>query len=68
MADVARITTLTAASEKSFQDAIEKGLQRANKTLRNVTGAEVTSQKVKVDQGRVVEYRATLNITFILEG
>lgn len=67
MPDVARVTTIIAASESSFQDAIEKGLSRANKTLRNVTGAEVVSQKVKIDGGRIIEYRATLNVTFILE-
>lgn len=67
MPDVARVTIITAASETSFQDAIEKGLARANKTLRNVTGAEVTSQKVKIDGGRIIEYRATLNVIFILE-
>ncbi len=67
MPKVARVTTITAASEKNFQDAIEKGLERANKTLRNVTGAELAEQKVKVESGRVVEYRATLNVTFILE-
>lgn len=67
MADVARVTTIVAASENSFQDAIEKGLTRANKTLRNVTGAEVVSQKVKIEGGRIVEYRAALNVTFILE-
>jgi flavin-binding protein dodecin len=68
MPDVARVTTITAASEKSFQDAIEKGLERANRTIRNVTGAEITEQKVKVDHGKVVEYRATMNVIFILEG
>lgn len=64
---VARVTSLTASSEKGFEDAVNQALTRANKTLRNVTGAEVRSQKVKVDNGRIAEYRVTLDVTFILE-
>ena len=64
---VARVTTLTASSNESFDDATRQALDRANKTLRNVTGAEVTSQKVKVDQGKIQEFRVTLDVTFILD-
>lgn len=64
---VARVTTLTASSQKGFQDAIDQALTRANKTLRNVTGAEVKSQKVKIENGKVSEYRASLDVTFVLD-
>jgi hypothetical protein len=64
---VARVTTLTASSPQSFDDATKQALDRANRTLRGVTGAEVKAQKVKVDQGRIQEYRVTLDVTFILD-
>jgi flavin-binding protein dodecin len=64
---VARVSKITAASSKSFQDATEEGLQRATKTLRGVTGFEVVSLKGKVEDGKVAEYRVTLEVTFILE-
>jgi hypothetical protein len=64
---VARVTTLTASSTESFDDATRQALDRANKTLRGVTGAEVTSQKVKIDQGKIQEFRVTLDVTFILD-
>ena len=64
---VARVSKITASSEKSFQDATEEGLKRATKTLRGVTGFEVMSLKGKVENGKVVEYRVTLEVTFILE-
>lgn len=67
MEAVARVTTLTAASQKSFQDAIDKAVARASKTLRGVTGAEIRSQKAKVENGRITEYRATVDVTFVLE-
>ena len=64
---VARITEISAGSKKSFQDAIEMGLVRADKTLRNVSGAWVQSQKVVVAKGKIVEYRVNLKVTFVLD-
>lgn len=64
---VARVTKITASSTNSFQDAIDTAIARANKTLRNVTGAEVLEQKAKVDNGKIAEYRASVEVTFILE-
>ncbi len=65
---VARVTKITAASSTGFQDAIEHALSRAAQTLRGITGLEVISQKAKVEDGKITEYRATIEITFILEG
>lgn len=64
---IARITEITASSDKSFADAIERGITRANKTLKNVRGAWVQDQKVTVDNGKIAEYRVNLKITFVLE-
>lgn len=64
---VARVTRVTASSLESFQDAVVKGLTRANKTLRGITGLEIVSQKAKIESGKINEYRVTMDITFILE-
>ena len=64
---VARVTKLTAASSKSWQDAVDQGLKRAKKTLRGLTGLEVVSQKAHIEKGKITEYRVTMEITFILE-
>ncbi|MFN8176340.1 MAG: dodecin family protein [bacterium] len=64
---VARVTTITASSKKSFHDAVEEGMKRASATLRGITGLEVVSQKAKVSNGKISEYRVRMNITFILE-
>ncbi len=64
---VARVSKITASSTTSFQDAVEEGLQRAAHTLRGITGLEVLSQKAKVENGAIKEYRATIEVTFILE-
>ncbi|MBV24132.1 MAG: dodecin family protein [Alphaproteobacteria bacterium] len=64
---VARVTKITASSEKSFQDAVNEALGRAAQTLRGISGLEVLSQKAKVVDGKIAEYRVTTEITFIIE-
>jgi dodecin len=64
---VARVSKITAASSKGFQEAVQEGLKRATKTLRGVTGFEVLSLKGKIEKGKITEYRATMEVTFILE-
>jgi flavin-binding protein dodecin len=65
---VARVTEITAASTKSFEDAIRIGVERANQTLENVRGAWIQEQKLKIEGGKVTEYRVNMKITFILKG
>ena len=64
---VARVTEIIASSTKSFEDAVEKGIKRASKTLANVKGAWIQDQKVIVEEGKIVEYRVNLKVTFVLE-
>lgn len=64
---VARVTEIIAGSTKSFEDAIQVGFQRASKTLRGITGFRVTEQRARVEDGKIVEYRATLEVIFVLE-
>ncbi len=64
---IARVTKITASSADSFEDAVNEGLKRAARTLRNITGLEVVSQKAKVENGAIAEYRVTMEITFVLE-
>jgi hypothetical protein len=64
---VAKITEIQASSSKSFEDALTTGIARADKTLRNITGAWVKSQKVVVEKGKVTEYRVLLKVTFVLQ-
>lgn len=63
---VARVTEITSASTKSFDDAIKSGIKRATKTLKNVTAAWIASQEVLVDSGKITEYRVRMKVTFIL--
>jgi hypothetical protein len=64
---VAKITEIQSSSPKSFEDALKTGIARAEKTLRNLTGAWVKSQKVVIEKGKVTEYRVLLKVTFVLQ-
>jgi flavin-binding protein dodecin len=64
---VAKVTEIIASSNKGFEDAIQQGIARANKTLENVKGAWVKDQKVKVENGKVSEYRVTMRVSFVLK-
>ncbi|MDX8478646.1 dodecin family protein [Mesorhizobium sp. VK24D] len=63
---VARVTEITSSSNKSFQDAIEQGIARAAKTLKNVEGAWIQDQKVVIENGKISDYRVNMKVTFIL--
>ena len=65
---VAKVSEITSTSSKSFADAIEKGIKRADKTLKNVTSAWIADQEVEITKGRVTGYGVRLRITFILKG
>jgi flavin-binding protein dodecin len=67
MATVARVTTITSRSTKSFEDAIIEGISRSNKTLRNVSGAWVKDQKAEITEGKITSWQVTLEVTFVLE-
>ena len=64
---VAKVTEISASSSKSFDDAIQEGIRRANKTLDKVQGAWINEMKVKVDDGVITEYRVNMRVTFVLK-
>lgn len=69
MGSVARVTEISAKSEKGFEDAIATGVDRASQTLRNVRSAWVKEQRVTVgDDGSVKEYQVNIEVTFELDG
>lgn len=64
---VARVTEISSTSEVSFEDALKSGIDRANKTLRNVKGAWVKEQQVDVEGGKISRYRVNMLVTFVLD-
>jgi len=64
---IARITEISSTSPTSFDDAIDQGIARATRTLRNVRSAWVKEQRVEIEDDRVSEYQVNLLITFVLD-
>ncbi len=67
MSSIARVTEIISSSKKSFEDAVDSGIERACKTLEGVKGAWVKDQKIDVENGKVKRYRVTLMVTFVLK-
>jgi len=64
---VERVSRIVATSPEGFEDAVNQGLERANKTLRNLLRIDVVSQGARLQNGKIKEYEVTLDITFVLE-
>ncbi|HVL98422.1 MAG TPA: dodecin family protein [Egibacteraceae bacterium] len=64
---VARVTEITSTSPTSFEDAIQKGLERATQTLRNIEGAWVKEMEVRMRDNEITDYKVNLKVTFVLE-
>jgi dodecin len=64
---VAKVTEITASSPVSFEDAIQRGIARASRTLDGIQGAWIKEQKIVCDGERVSEYRVAMKVTFVLK-
>lgn len=58
---------MVGSSEKSWEDAVNQTLKKASKTLRNIRGIDVISQKAIVKNNKIVEYRVVLKLSFGVE-
>ncbi|MBW1916564.1 MAG: dodecin domain-containing protein [Deltaproteobacteria bacterium] len=65
--NVARVTHIIAESPTSFEDAVRVGFERANKTLRGITGLRIAEQRVSVKEGKIDAFRVRMEVIFILE-
>ncbi len=64
---IAKVSEISSTSNKSFQDAVEQGISRANKTLRNVRSAWIKEQQIRVRDGAITEYQVNLMVTFVID-
>ncbi len=64
---VAKVSEISSTSTKSFEDALNQGIERANQTLRNLKSAWVKEQQVRLADGKIVEYQVNMLVTFVLD-
>lgn len=65
---VAKVIEISSTSEKSFEDAVRQGVARATETIEDVRGAWVKEQEVRLENGKIVEFRVNMKVTFVLHG
>lgn len=63
---VAKVIEITAESEKGFDDAVRRGIEKAGETLDNIRAAWIANQEVLVEDNQVRGYRVHLRVTFVL--
>lgn len=64
---VAKVSEISATSKKSFEDAVEQGIARAGKTIRNIRSAWIKEQHVRIENGRPSEYQVNMMVTFVID-
>jgi flavin-binding protein dodecin len=64
---VAKVSEISSTSTKSFEDAIQQGLTRASKTLRNIRSAWIKEEQVRLEKNKIIEYQVNMMVTFILD-
>jgi dodecin len=67
MAGTYKITELVGMSPVSFAEATKAAVAEAAKTIRNMDWFEVTEERGRIKDGKVVEFQVTLKIGFKLE-
>jgi flavin-binding protein dodecin len=65
---VYRVTEVIGTSTKSWEDAAANAVTTASKSLRDLRIAEVSKLDMKVEGGKVVAYRARIQLSFKYEG
>ncbi len=64
---VAKVSEISSTSTTSFEDAINSGIARASKTIRNIKSAWIKEQQVRLENGKIIEYQVNMMITFVLD-
>ena len=65
---VAKVITIIGHSPESFAKAADEAVREAAKSVRGISGADVISMSADVDDGRITNFKTTVNIAFAVEG
>lgn len=59
-----KIIEIIGISSKSFDDAINQGLQKASNTIKGISGFEISKHLASVEEGKIIRYKVVLKIAF----
>jgi flavin-binding protein dodecin len=63
-----KVVEIVGSSSTSIEDAVQRAIARASKTIREIRWFEVVTTRGNVEGGKVVHYQVTLRIGFTLDG
>ena len=61
---VYKVIEIIGTSDKTWEDAAKNAVERASNTLEDLRIAEVTAQDLKIENGKIVEYRTKISLSF----
>ena len=64
---VAKVIEISSQSTKSFEDAIQEGINKAGQSVKGIKNAWVKDQQVVIEDGKVAQYRVSMKVSFVLE-
>lgn len=64
---IAKNIEISSTSETSFEDAIQQGIARISKTVKNVEGAWIKEQKVGITDGEINKYHVIMIVSFVID-
>jgi flavin-binding protein dodecin len=62
-----KVVELIGTSTKNWEDAANNAIKEATETLQGITGLEVVAQTAKVENGKIIEFRTTVKVAFLVK-
>ena len=59
-----KVIEIIGISSKSFDDAVAQALDKASKSVKGITGFEVTKHMASVKDGKITQYKVNLKLAF----
>ena len=67
MSDVLKVIEVLAESDKSWEDAAAKAIERASKSLHGIKSIYIKNLEAKVENNKIVKYRINGQLSFMLD-
>ena len=64
---IVKVIEVLAESPKSWEDAAEQAIKQAAKSLHGIRSLYIKEQSLKIEDNKIVEYRITAKISFLLD-